>query len=121
VIDTLPAGGDTLTTRYRIAARGGWSVIPPEAAPRIGDRSRALRVLGERLNGDTYEVTVEGLVGAEYRLFVAGPGEWTSADAQKRGRALAGPRDYHIVMVTMPAAGANADGYVTQVLRFTTR
>jgi glycogen debranching enzyme len=76
--------------------RGGWSLIPMNPAPRIGDRSSALRVLSERMVDGRYVATLEGLAGRTYALGVVAPNGVATMDS-----------------VTFPRAGANADGYVT--------
>ncbi|WP_148306434.1 amylo-alpha-1,6-glucosidase [Gemmatirosa kalamazoonensis] len=75
---------------------GGWSLIPPRARPRIGDRSSAMRVLSERIVNGKYVATLEGFAGRSYAFRLRVP------DGSVREES-----------VTFPATGANADGYVT--------
>jgi hypothetical protein len=78
---------------------GGWTLVPPRAHPRIGDRSSAARVLSERLANGKYVATLEGLAGRTYRFKLRPPnGVLRDED------------------VTFPSTGANADGYVTLTL-----
>ena len=78
---------------------GGWSIVPPTMPARIGERSRAPRVLSERLISGQYVATLEGIAGASYRF-----------------RTREGSRPWGFVNVTFPASGANADGYTTRTL-----
>ena len=78
--------------------RGGWSIVPPPNAARIGDRSKAARVLSERLVNGTYSASLEGRAGRSYRFRVGQGSVW---------------RD---TLVTFPAAGANADDFTTTTL-----
>ncbi|HSQ29414.1 MAG TPA: hypothetical protein VLN49_06185, partial [Gemmatimonadaceae bacterium] len=78
---------------------GGWSIVPPAMPAQIGQRSRAPRVLSERLRDGQYVATLEGIAGRTYRFRVREPGKpWRETD------------------VAFPAAGANADGYTTRTL-----
>jgi hypothetical protein len=79
---------------------GGWSLVPTTRAPRIGDRSSALRVLSERLVDGRYVATLEGLAGRTYAMRVIGPSGAATTDS-----------------VTFPHAGANSDGYATMTYR----
>ncbi len=86
----------------RVAYRGGWSIAPPHMPPAIGDRSKAPRILSERLvqekGGERYVAKLQGLAGGTYTFRVRGPGEGTAWQ----------PLDVHF-----PAGGANSDGYTT--------
>jgi hypothetical protein len=93
----------------------------------IGSRSRAPRVLSERLSGDDrYAVTLEGLSGQEYAFEVRTPDE-TSARALEAATSAGGlaklspasGRAQRTVEVTFPSSGANADGYTTAIVTFT--
>jgi hypothetical protein len=79
---------------------GGWGLVPMNRAPRVGDRSSALRVLSERIVDGRYVASLEGLAGRTYSLGVIAP------DGVVRTES-----------VTFPRAGANADGYVTMTYR----
>ncbi|MFN2399811.1 MAG: hypothetical protein ABR543_14420, partial [Gemmatimonadaceae bacterium] len=113
------------TSVYEVTYAGGWSVIPATRAPRIGDRSSALRVLSERLESEVYVVSLEGLAGRSYELRVRGPEAFSVLDTVD---VTAGPSahspphvGYRTLNVTFPRAGENSDGYVKRVLRFTSR
>ena len=110
---------DSLTVT--VDAYGGWTVIAPARAPRIGDRSSALRVIAERVDGATYIVTLEGRAGASYDLRVRGPGVPVVAGAELSSGGAPDAKGYRGVRVTFPADGANADGYVRREVRFTPR
>ncbi|HET9294496.1 MAG TPA: galactose-1-epimerase [Gemmatimonadales bacterium] len=77
---------------------GGWSIVPPERRPAIGDRSAAPRVLSERMVKGAYTVALEGRAGRTYGFRIREADHW---------------RD---VEVSFPAGGANADGYTTTSL-----
>jgi len=83
-----------LTVRHQ----EGITILAPAAAPGPGDRSQSLRVLSERLTGNTYVATLQGLAGRTYPIRLRNFGRW-----QDRS-------------VTMPATGANADGFTTTQL-----
>jgi len=86
---------DSLT--LRVPYSGGWSIVPPESRPAIGDRSVAPRVLSERLVNGVYTVAVEGPAGRTYPFQIREADHW---------------RD---VEVSVPAGG-NADGYARTTL-----
>jgi len=91
----------TLRDRLRLDVpySGGWSILPPSVPARIGERSRAPRVLSERMAGGQYVASLEGLAGQTYRFRVRAPGQaWRDES------------------VTFPSTGTNADGYTTRTL-----
>ena len=118
----------TLTNFLRLTVRyaGGWTLVPPTMPPAIGERSRAPRLLSERLvagptgsarGATACDVAVEGLAGDTYTFEVVAPSD---ADARllavraTAGEAALGPADggrRREVRVTFPSAEPNADGY----------
>jgi glycogen debranching enzyme len=119
----------SLTTTASVGVRftGGWSIIPPVMPAVIGNRSRALRVLSERLGGgDRYVVALEGLSGRTYAFTIRAPDASAarSLGAEPSGGAratigAAGDRDTErTVSITFPSAGANADGYIATTVTF---
>jgi hypothetical protein len=97
------AAEGALSTRLSLTvADAGWDVSVPADPPRIGDRSHALRIVATRAVGNALLVTLEGRMGATYRLTVREPG----------GRVRDEP-------VQMPTAGSDSDGYVRLEQRFT--
>ncbi|MEP7326353.1 MAG: galactose-1-epimerase [Gemmatimonadota bacterium] len=88
--------GDSLT--LEVPYSGGWSIVPPESRPAIGDRSTAARVLSERMVNGAYTVALEGRAGWSYAFRVLDAGRWRNIE------------------VSFPAAGANPDGYTTTTL-----
>ena len=80
---------------------GGWSIIPPVMPAMIGARSRAPRVLSERLSSGKYVVALEGLAGHTYRFRIREPGK-TERETD----------------ITFPATRANADGYTARTVTF---
>lgn len=108
---------------YEVTYAGGWSVIPATRAPRIGDRSSALRVLSERLESEVYVVFLEGLAGQSYELRVRGPDAFAVLDSTDvtAGEGGPAPAGHRTLNVTFPRTGQNSDGYVKRVLRFTSR
>ena len=118
----------TTTTSVGVRFTGGWSIIPPSMPAAIGSRSRAPRVLSERLVGGTrYVVALEGLSGQTYEFTIRAPDAATAralgAGVGAGASAVAGPAGQRetdrIVSVTFPAAGANADGYTATTATFT--
>jgi glycogen debranching enzyme len=79
----------------------GWEILLPAANPEPGARSSALKLLTQRIAGDTLVLHVEGLAGRTYALTVKTP----------RGR-----RD---VLIDIPAGGGPVDGYRAAVARVT--
>ncbi len=107
----------TFTIRYR----RGWSVLPPRAAPAIGDRSSALRVVSERMVGRRYALLLQGRGGRSYELKVRGPdGAALTApagvDATLEGAGKS--HGWRTLRVRFPRAGLDADGYATTTLLF---
>ena len=80
---------------------GGWSIIAPAMPAVIGERSRAPRIVSERLAGQVYSVALEGIAGQTYSFRVRETG---GID--------------RVVPITFPAAGANADGYTAKTITF---
>lgn len=78
-----------------VAHTPGYELLLPVSAPARGARSTSLKLLSERLAGDTLVATVQGLAGATYRVPVRTP----------RGVVEAS--------VTLPAGGDPVDGYAT--------
>ncbi len=127
------------TVRGRIGARGeltvrfldGWRIVPPAMPVLIGERSRAPRIVAERLADSAGQggiiVSLEGQRGTTARFHVRSP------ESQPAGRlhvdvppgasvaidADAGDARSHRVDVTFPAQGGDADGYVPIALRLT--
>ena len=107
--------------------RGGWAIVPPTMPATIGTRSRAPRVLSERLSGDErYVVALEGLSGQQYVFEVRAPDEAFAralgATVSAGGSAKLSPvtgRAQRTVEVTFPSSGANADGYTTATVTST--
>jgi glycogen debranching enzyme len=107
--------------RMGVSWTGGWEVATPEAAPRIGERSSALRVVSERMDGSRYRVTLQGRAGMRYALRVRGPEPGVArVSAMEPGPAATVAHDPEVdaagwttVRLAMPAQGADDDGFVT--------
>ena len=89
--------GASVTMRVRHTA--GWDVLLPPPAPARGDRSTSLKLVRQRLAGDTLVLDVEGVAGRRYQMTVRTP---------------AGPRP---VVVDVPAVGDAVDGYAAATVR----
>lgn len=118
----------TTTTSVGVRFTGGWSIIPPSMPATIGGRSRAPRVLSERLVGGTgYVVGLEGLSGETYEFTIRAPDAATAralgvevgAGASAVPGAAGQAGTDRMVSITFPAAGANADGYTAVTATFT--
>ena len=110
--------------RLGVSWQGGWDVSPPTRAPRIGERSQAIRVVSERMEGDRYVVRLEGLAGTVYTLRVRGPDGDVAVRASPgvaEGTAAAGVGGWRNVTVAFPREGGNDDGFVALSLEFTRR
>lgn len=107
----------TFTIRYR----RGWSVVPPRAAPAIGDRSTALRVVSERIVGGRYALLLQGLGGRSYDLQLRGPSAATVTAPSGVDAVLGSSLDsrgWQNLRVRFPESKGDADGYVTTTLIF---
>ena len=110
---------------------GGWAILPPVMPAPIGGRSRAPRVLSERLGGsgsasDRYVVALEGLSGQRYAFGIRAPDEAMAAaldaTASPGASVQLGPKKpgaLRTVDVIFPSTGANADGYTKTTLTLT--
>jgi len=79
----------------------GWAVLLPSPAPERGAHSRNMKLVSQRLAGDTLELQLEGLAGQVYQMVVRTPlGERTIA-------------------VAFPDSGDAVDGYRARVVRVT--
>jgi hypothetical protein len=119
----------TLADSIAVAVRftAGWSVTPPSMPATIGSRSRALRVLSERVEAahDRYILSLEGLGGQQYSFVVHAPDEATArslsaaasngASATLAATASGADRS---VTITFPTTGTNADGYSMTTVTF---
>ncbi len=79
----------------------GWEVVLPPPAPARGERSSALKLVSQRLAGDTLVLGIEGLAGRTYPLTVRTP------------------RGVKQVVAAFPGGGDPVDGYVGRELRVT--
>jgi glycogen debranching enzyme len=121
------AGEVAREATFTVHARGGWSVIPPRTAPRIGDRSSALRIVSERLTSNgAFAVTLEGRAGATYDLFVRGPFgssppaiTVTPPEVVMPALRLGAPdaRGWSRLRLSFPTQGGDDDGYVAVTLQ----
>lgn len=132
--DTVRSPGATVVpqvTRMRervrlgISWQGGWEVVAPLPAARIGDRSQQLRVLGERMEGEGYALTLQGRARQAYQLRVRGPSAVTAVRVEPVEVVMPalqlGERDaagWQPLRITMPATGGDDDDYVTIRLVF---
>jgi glycogen debranching enzyme len=106
--------------QMRLSWNGGWEVSPPEHRPLVGDRSRALRVLSERMVDGRYVVTLQGRSLASYTLRVRAPGELTAVTVEPNEATMAPLRltrpdanGWSNLRVTMPGGEGDADNFVT--------
>jgi hypothetical protein len=106
--------------RLGVSWDGGWEVMAPLPAARIGDRSLQLRVLGERMEAGRYVVTLQGRARRTYGLRVRGPATVAAIRVEPNETVMPalqlGERDgagWQALQVTMPATGADDDDYVT--------
>ena len=81
------------TLALTVTYSGGVTIVPPRNATAVGDRSRAARVLSERIVGEQYVATLEGIAGQSYAFRIVQNQRW---------------RD---TTITFPSLGANADGF----------
>ncbi|HEY7568242.1 MAG TPA: GH116 family glycosyl hydrolase [Gemmatimonadaceae bacterium] len=131
----LPLGArnapDSITRAVRDSATldvrfdGGWLAEIPLAVARVGERSRAARIVQEVLDADgSYRVILEGRAGSTTLFYTVGPPEHVASlsagTLRPGGGATPGNPARGLLrwwQVTFPANGANADGYVTIVAR----
>jgi glycogen debranching enzyme len=116
------SGSDML---IELTWEGGWEVLPPDLPARIGERSRALRVLSERIDGGRYRVTLQGRAGTGYTLRLRGPADQapgavsvlpSSATMEPLRLSAPDAGGWVTLGISFPATGADEDGYVTIVL-----
>jgi hypothetical protein len=90
---------DKLSIAVRYAP--GWEVVLPPPRPTRGERSSGLKLVSQRLAGDTLVLEVEGLAGRTYRLDIRTP------------------RGARLVAVALPDGGDAVDGYTARSVRVT--
>jgi hypothetical protein len=104
---------------------GGWEALAPRSSPTIGDRSAALRITSERMEGGRYHLTVQGRAGQTYSVRVRGPEGGADAPVQVLPAGAGVPRlqpsapdslGWRALRVAFPTTGADDDGYVTLTL-----
>ena len=93
--------------------------------PMLGARSKAPRILSERLEGGRYVVALEGVAGSSYRFRVRAPSAepnvaTTAGGAATLGTAV-GAGEWRDLTVAFPRTGANGDGYSAVTLTFRQR
>lgn len=116
--------GDTL--RLAVAWDDGWEVAPPRVPAKVGSRSTALRVLGERHDGRQYSVRLEGRAGQRYALRVRPPRGTPSAVRVLPAQQAMSPitmsdpdhEGWLTVTLEFPSQGGDADDYVALELVF---
>ena len=110
--------------RLGVSWTGGWESWVPPVAPRVGDRSQALRVVSERVAEGAYRLTIQGRASTTYQLRVRGPGERAIRTISVEPSVAVMPaldageliNGWTPVQLRLPAQGADADGYVTLTL-----
>jgi glycogen debranching enzyme len=92
-----------LTDRLRLEVHyaPGWEIVLPAPVPRRGERSRALKLVSQTLEGDTLVLDVEGLAGQRYTL------------------RIRTPRGERSISINLPPDGDPVDGYRATVVRVT--
>ncbi len=86
---------------FELHYEAGYEVFLPRVVPQRGDRSRAMRLLDQRLEGDTLVLTLEGREGTTDTL-------WVRHSEMPEQRAMA---------VSFDGVGDPVDGYVRMTLR----
>jgi hypothetical protein len=118
----------TLRERVRLIVtwKDGWEVRLPRQAPKIGDRSTALRLLSERLDQGRYVVRLQGRAATAYEIAVRGPAVAPMSVTVEPSTAVIPPLEPHPpdargfapLRVTFPATNADDDGYTELQLIF---
>jgi hypothetical protein len=96
---------------------------------RIGDRSKALRMVSERMENGRYTIRLQGRSGMTYTLGVRAPGASLPSlsvlpavtDAAAFDVRGADDKGFARVHVTIPDAQVDADGYAEVTLVFTSK
>jgi len=110
VCASRPTGADVhvdcrlpLADRLEVQVRytPGWEVLLDPPTPARGERSSALKLLTQRLLGDTLVLQLEGLADRTYHLEVRTP------------------VGVKVVTVSFPAGGSRLDGYAARAVRVT--
>ena len=111
--------------RATVRWSGGWEASVPPAAPRIGDRSAALRLTSERIVAGRYQLAVQGRAGQTYEIRLRSPDGATGPAVEVLPRtAGVGPlqlsapddRGWRTLRLTMPTTGADEDRFVALTL-----
>jgi hypothetical protein len=85
----LDAGEAELTVRHT----PGWRLVEHEAEVERGDRSRRLKVLDARLDGDALRVSLEGRAGWSYELEIHKPNGLVGNETVSFAGAVGDPQD----------------------------
>jgi glycogen debranching enzyme len=99
---------------------GGVEVVSVSEPPRIGARSRALRIISERIVGGRHVLVIQGRARHGYQLRLRAPTaieritvEPAAASVSPLTLGEADPKGWQTLQFTMPAEGEDDDGYVT--------
>jgi hypothetical protein len=85
----LDAGEAELTIHHT----PGWRLVQHEARLERGDRSRSLKVLDARLDGDALQVSLEGRAGWSYEIEVHKPSGLVGNETVSFAGTVGDPRD----------------------------
>ena len=85
----LPAGELEVTIRHT----PGWRLAVAEPVPERGSRSRSLKVLDARLDGDALQVSLEGRAGWAYQIEVHKPNGRVGNETVRFAAGAGDPRD----------------------------
>jgi glycogen debranching enzyme len=115
--------------RLVVSWKNGWETRMPQMPARIGDRSKALRMVSERMENGRYTIRLQGRSGMTYTLGVRAPGASLPSlsvlpavtDAAAFDVRGADDKGFARVHVTIPDAQVDADGYAEVTLVFTSK
>src|SRR5262249_51428212 len=98
----LPHGRTSLTVRYD----GGVSIVVPRSPPRVGDASRAPRIIGLNLAGETLTIEVQHLASLPSTFELRTP--WTITGVEGATLAATTPSAFRFDINASPGSGQGA-------------
>lgn len=98
----VPRGDSVL----RIGYSGGVAIVPPTLRPVIGERSRAMKIVGVSLKDRVYAIEIDHLTAEPARFELRTP--WKIADVQGAKVQVLAPSSYRLEIQSAPGNGPRA-------------
>lgn len=100
------------TLQIVVLHRNGIGVIPHYFLPDPGERSQGFRITGQELQGNTYNITVEGQPGARHSLQI-----YTSGTIRKVEGATIVEKEGLIYTLEIPFDDMKDQNYISQIIK----